>query len=85
MKSQNKQSRGLLGGFIALALALGILFLVVFVIFYVIYLPETGPLSSVKRSLYITGTTIGATFSTAWISTSVQGLLAKRLNCELEN
>jgi len=79
-----RNSRTLLQGFAALFLDTLVIFLMIFVVSYPIYIKKTELLSNSERSAYVLGVTLSATCVTAIVTSAIQGLLAKRLDGELD-
>ncbi|CAM1509645.1 Fc.00g033840.m01.CDS01 [Cosmosporella sp. VM-42] len=85
MDLNKQQSRGLFQGSLALICTTLIIFLIIFVVPYQIYITERGALSKSEYSGYVTGVTLAGTALTAFISSSLQQLLAKRFDCKLDS
>lgn len=62
-----------------------IVFLTIFVVLHPIYITANGALSSTERSVYITGVTVAGTICTAFITSALQQLLARKFDCKLES
>jgi len=82
--SQGKKSRNLLLGATALLIDALVIFAILYAVFNPIYILESGLLTNTQRSGYVLGITLSATLVTMFITSAIQGLLAKRLDSELE-
>ncbi|KAG7409414.1 hypothetical protein Forpe1208_v011782 [Fusarium oxysporum f. sp. rapae] len=80
----NSKPRKLFQGSLALLCTLLVVFLIIFVVVHPVYFPGNGPLSNTKRSVYITGVTIAGTICTAYLSSVLQALLARKFDSKLE-